>query len=284
MDQPSLESSLADLGLPAIRFFQSIDSTNDEAWRWVDSGAPHCALVIADEQTVGRGRLQRRWVTAAGGSLAFSLVLRSPPFTPQLIHRLTGLGALATCNALCSKYGLLAQIKWPNDVLLNDRKVAGVLVEAHWAGEILKAAVIGIGINIAPESVNPAILPAEGLNFPATSMEDALGHSVARLELLHAVLEELFGWLPKLSSQEFIRRWEASLAYLNQWVDLSVESSPQSALLEAGPPQGQVGKVIGLAPDGSLKLLTPTGELVIAQVGEIRLRLRPTDEPSPSPD
>ncbi len=80
MDQPSLESALADLNLPAIRFFTSIDSTNDEAWRWIDAGAPHRALVIADEQTAGRGRFQRHWVTTAGKWAGFQpgLALTSP--------------------------------------------------------------------------------------------------------------------------------------------------------------------------------------------------------------
>jgi BirA family biotin operon repressor/biotin-[acetyl-CoA-carboxylase] ligase len=284
MDQPSLESSLANLNLPAIRFFSSIGSTNDEAWRWIDADAQHCALVIADEQTTGRGRLQRRWVTTAGSGLAFSLILQSPPLDPQFVHRLTGLAALAICNTLRMKYALLAQIKWPNDILLNQRKVAGVLVEVRWDGEKLKAAVIGIGINIAPESVNPANLPAEGLNFPATCVEDALGHPVDRLELLHVVLQEFFRWLPQLSSQDFIDEWETNLAYHDQWVELSVESIAQSFHREAAPPPIQVGKVIGLTPDGSLKLLTRSGELVTAQVGEIHLRPSLTDQTSQSPD
>ena len=284
MDQPSLESALADLNLPAIRYFPSIGSTNDEAWRWIDSGAPHCAIVFADEQTAGRGRLQRRWVTTAGSGLAFSLVLQSPPLDPQLVRRLTGLAALAICNALRKKYTLPALIKWPNDILLNQRKVAGVLVEARWNGEKLKSAVIGIGINIASESVNPANLPAEGLNFPATCVEDALGHPVDRLELLHVILQEFSHWLPQLSAQDFIDAWEASLAYHDQWVELSIENNAQSSRREAVPPTIQVGKVIGLTSDGSLKLLTRSGELVVAQVGEIHLRPSPADQPSLLPD
>ncbi len=272
MDQPSLESALADLNLPAIRFFTSIGSTNDEAWRWIDAGAPHSALIVADEQTAGRGRFQRHWVTIAGSGLAFSLVLQSPPLDPQLVNRITGLGALAVAHALQEKYTLPAQIKWPNDVLLDQRKVAGALVEALWTGQNLKAVIIGIGINIAPESVNPVNLPAEGLNFPATCVENALGHSVDRLEFLHAILKEFFSWLPRLSSQDFIRAWEDRLAYHDQWVELSVENSPQGSHAETVPLPFQEGKVIGLTPDGSLKLLTRFGKLVTVQVGEIHLR------------
>ena len=284
MDLPSLESALADLNLPAIRFFSSLDSTNDEAWRWIDAGAPHRALVIADEQTAGRGRLNRRWVTTSGSGLAFSLVMQSPPIAPQLVQRLIGLAGLAVCNALRAKYSLPAQIKWPNDILLNQRKVAGVLVEARWDGEKLKAAVIGIGINIAPESVNPANLPAEGLNFPAICVEDVLGHPVDRLELLSLSLWEFFSWLPQLSSHKFIDQWEASLAYSDQWVELFTDHISQPSPREATPPPIQVGKVIGLTQDGSLKLLTRSGKLVTAQVGEIHLRPSFPDQPSQSPD
>jgi len=272
MDQHSLESALADIHLPAIHFFPTIGSTNDQAWRWVDSGAPHCALVIADEQTAGRGRLQRRWVTVAGSGLAYSLVLKSPPLEAHLVQRLTGLAALTLCNVLRTKYGLSAQIKWPNDILLNQRKLAGVLVEARWDGDTLKAAVIGIGINIAPESVNPISLPVEGLNFPATCVEDGLGYPVDRLELLRLSLLELLDWLPRLSSQDFIDRWEASLAYLDQWVELIVDPTTPSASQEVVTPPIQLGKVIGLTPEGSLKLMTTSGKLVIVQVGEIYLR------------
>jgi BirA family biotin operon repressor/biotin-[acetyl-CoA-carboxylase] ligase len=284
MDLPSLESALADLNLPAIRFFSSIGSTNDEAWRWVDVGAPHCALVIADEQTAGRGRFNRRWVTTAGSGLAFSLVLLSPALSPQLVQRLTGLSAVAVCNTLRTKYALPAQIKWPNDILLNQHKVAGVLVEARWDGEKLIAAVIGIGINIAPESVNPVNLPLEGLNFPATCVEAALGHPVDRLELLCASLREFFRWLPQLASQNFIDEWEASLAYYGQWVELFTENLAHSSPREAAPAPIQLGKVVGLTQDGSLKLLTQSGELVTAQVGKIHLRPSFSDQPSQSPD
>ncbi len=284
MDQPSLESALADLHLPAIRYFPTIDSTNDEAWRWIDAGAPHGALVFADEQTAGRGRFKRHWVTPRGSGLAFSLVFVSPPLNPHVVQLLTGLGALAICNALQTKYSLSAEIKWPNDILLNQRKAAGVLVEVRWNGENLNAVIIGIGINIAPESISPANLPVEGLSIPATCVETALGHPVDRLELLHAILQEVFNWLPRLSSQAFIHAWEDSLAYRDLWVELSVIDTVQSSHREVALPPTQVGKVIGLASDGSLKLLTLSGKLVIVQVGEIHLRPTPADHPSLPPD
>ena len=284
MDQPSIESALADLYLPAIRFYKSVGSTNDEAFKWFDSGAPDRALVIADEQTAGRGRSQRRWITTPGSGLAFSLILLSPPFDPRLVSRLSGLGAVAIRGALQNKYALLAQIKWPNDILLDQLKAGGVLVEARWSGEILKAVIIGIGINIAPESVSAVSLSPTGLNFPPTCIENALGSPVDRLELLHAILQEFLSWLPRLSLPDFIHEWETSLAFRDQWVVLSSgEHLPATQKKNVLSPY-EVGKVIGLTQDGSLKLFTRTGALVTVTVGELHLRPATFNQPFPPLD
>jgi BirA family biotin operon repressor/biotin-[acetyl-CoA-carboxylase] ligase len=283
MDQPSVESFLSTLNLPAIRYFRSIGSTNDEAWNWVDAAAPHCATVVSEEQTAGRGRFHRHWITARGSGLAISLILRSPPLDPKQIHYLTGLGALAVSRALQIKFGLQAQVKWPNDVLIGQRKACGILVESRWEGENLSTAVIGIGINIAPESIDPVNLPPEGLNFPATCVEDELGYPVDHLELLYAILEQLLSWLPRLASPDFMQGWEDSLAYKGQWVELSLDNPAQSTL-QADAWQVYKGKVVGLSIDGSLILSTGSGELVTAQVGELHLRPTPADYPSTEPD
>ncbi len=277
MDQASLESTLADLHLPAIRYFDHLDSTNDEAWRWVESGALHGALVVADEQTAGRGRLHRRWVTVYGSSLAFSLVLLAPPLTPAQFTRLTGLGALSTCQALANLYSLPALVKWPNDILLEQRKTGGVLVESRWSGDQLSAVVLGIGINIAPSSISPEHLPPAPLSMPVTCVEDSLGQVVDRLELLHGILQQLLSWLPRLASPEFIQAWESRLAYRQQWVEVTPGAEVQPASLEAAQPGVTVGKVIGLSQDGSLELSTQAGKRVTVQAGEIRLR--PIDAP-----
>lgn len=264
MDQASVETCLADLHLPALRFFTTIDSTNDEAWRWMDAEAPHGALVLADEQTAGRGRLQRRWVTVPDSGLAFSLLLLPPALQPSLISRLTGLGALAACQAFQQLFGLAAKIKWPNDILLENGKVGGVLVEARWSGAQLTAAVIGIGINIAPVSINPGNLPPETLNFPVTCVENAVGHPVDRMEILHAILQELISGQSRLDSSEFLQAWEDNLAFRGQWVELSQGAHDLSGI--------RIGKVIGLDSDGSLRISDRSGKLATVQVGEIHLR------------
>ncbi len=279
MDKPSLEAILADIPLSAIRYFESIDSTNEEAWRWVDDGAPHLSMVVADEQTAGRGRLNRSWVTQAGTGLAFSLVLSSPPLGVHDLSRLTGLGALAVCLALDRQYSLPAKVKWPNDILLDQRKAGGVLAETRWNGESLKAVVIGIGINVAPISTDRDSFAALGFSFPATCVEDVLHHPVDRMELLHTILQDFFRLLPKLASQHFMETWEGFLAFRGQWVELSSGINPPSNRSEAVLAQPILGKVLGLSEHGALRLQTVNGQVITIPFGEIHLG--PAASPSP---
>lgn len=276
MIRDALERVLVDLPLGPLRYFDQIDSTNAEALRWALEGAPHLSLVVADEQTAGRGRMGRRWFTPPGSALAFSLVLR-----PELLHspiapptRLTALGALAVCSALRSRYRFEAQIKWPNDVLAGGRKLAGVLVEADWLGDQIQAAVLGIGINVARDSVPPA----EALLFPATCVEAAVGEQSAddkgidRWTLLRSVLEAFLDWLPGLNSPEFLSAWESRLAYRGKRVRIVQEGTPAIE-----------GQLLGLAEDGALRLGLPSGGEIAVQAGDLHLRPRSPAEPGRNP-
>jgi BirA family biotin operon repressor/biotin-[acetyl-CoA-carboxylase] ligase len=157
MDAGQVGAVLKDLPVGEIRCFEQIGSTNDEAARLVAQGAPHLTLVIAEEQTAGRGRGGNTWYSPAGASLAFSLILYPHHLEPYLLPRLTALGALAVKDALNKLYDLPAQIKWPNDVLVHRQKVCGVLAEAQFDGDQVKALVLGIGINV-PAPAQVAIL------------------------------------------------------------------------------------------------------------------------------
>lgn len=275
MDQPTLESALADLPIPLIRYYDSLSSTNDTACAWAAQGSPDGALVVANEQTAGRGRGDRRWLTRAGLGLAFSLVLHPPRSEAHIMPRLTALGAVAVRYALQRFYDIKAQIKWPNDVLIGRQKVAGVLAEAQWSGDQIAAAILGVGINVAAGSVSEDLLPPAEINFPATSLEEALGRKIDRLELLHAVLKELFYWKPRIHTGDFLQEWQSCLAFRGQWVQVTTSTSygkdglPVS--LEQQPKPIQQGKILGLAADGSLKLLSKSGEIHIVQIGEVRL-------------
>jgi BirA family biotin operon repressor/biotin-[acetyl-CoA-carboxylase] ligase len=186
MNQKELKKVLSKLPLGDVRYFDSIGSTNNEALAWATSDAKDLSLVIADEQTAGRGRLDRKWFTPKGTALAFSLILRPTADEKPYLTRTVGLAALAVADALRTR-GLVAQIKWPNDVLLDGRKVAGILVESVWSGEEVDCVVLGMGVNVLQGSVPSADL----LQFPATSLEDALGSEVERERILHDILAEI---------------------------------------------------------------------------------------------
>jgi BirA family biotin operon repressor/biotin-[acetyl-CoA-carboxylase] ligase len=276
MDQASLEAALADLPIQQIQYFDRLGSTNDEAVRWAARGAPDLALVVADEQTAGKGRLRRKWVTPPGAALAFSLISCPQADQTAALPRWSALGALAVCEALRALYALRPEIKWPNDVLLDRRKVAGVLAETTWAGDQPGSLVLGIGINVAPVSVSEAALPKTGLLFPAACVEEFLPGSADRLRLLRLVLERAVAWRPLLASPEFIQAWEDSLAFRGEWIRLLPgEALPgRQALLEQAKYSAEAleGKVLGLASDGALRLLTPAEEEILVRVGDVSLR------------
>ncbi len=257
MNQKSLAQRLKHLPLGGIRFFEVLDSTNREAADWAQEEAPDLSLVVADEQTQGRGRSGRQWFTYRGSALAFTLILRPTPFERQataVLPRMTGLGALAVCRALQVNYSLPAQIKWPNDVLLHQRKCCGILTEAAWEGKRLTAIFLGIGINVATQSVPPP----QDLNFPATSLEGELHRPVDRLALLESVLGEILHWRQRLATREFLQTWETNLAFRNEEIRVT---STAGVVLE--------GVLLGLGPHGALRLLTSKSEEITLHHGEI---------------
>lgn len=257
MDEKTIRNALQPLGLPAIRYLPVIASTNTEAMQWAAQGAPDLAVVIADEQTAGRGRDGRRWHTPPGAALAISVVLRAGPEDVYAPSRLAGLGALSIALALREAYGLPAYIKWPNDVLLSGRKVAGVLVETAWQGDTWQYAVVGMGVNVRPAAVPP------DARFPATDIERALGKGVLRSELLYEILKTLVAWRSRLVSPVFMQTWEALLAYRGEMVTLMLAQPPNVT-----------GTLVGLADEGALRLRLPDGDLQMFSLGEIiHLRL-----------
>jgi BirA family biotin operon repressor/biotin-[acetyl-CoA-carboxylase] ligase len=127
MNEEKLIEKLQGLQITEMRFFETIGSTNEEALQWAINGAKDNSLVIANQQTAGRGRRKRRWITIPGSSLAFSLILK--PTEKEMLHLplFSPLGALAVSEAAESLCKIPAQVKWPNDVLLHRKKAAGIL-------------------------------------------------------------------------------------------------------------------------------------------------------------
>ncbi|RMF51019.1 MAG: biotin--[acetyl-CoA-carboxylase] ligase [Anaerolineae bacterium] len=261
MNLDALHAALGNLPLGALRYFPRTGSTNDVALRWGAAGAPDMATVIANEQTAGRGRAGRQWHTPAGTALAVSVLLRAEafPVLPQgdAVLRLTGLGALSICLALHSACGLEAQVKWPNDVLLQGKKVAGVLTELSWTGETWQYAVIGMGVNVHAGSLPPA----ERLRFPATSIEHITKCRVQRTKVLYEILHHLVTWRARIHTPKFLHLWEAHLAWRGSEVTLSQAD---------GRPIVH-GRLLGLDENGALRLQTAEG-IRSMRLGEMHLR------------
>lgn len=259
MNKNELKKTLSKLPLGDMRYFDSIGSTNNEALAWATSDAKDLSLVIADEQTAGRGRLDRKWLTPKGTALAVSLILRPTAEEKPYLTRTVGLAALAVADALRTR-GLVAQIKWPNDVLLNGHKVAGMLIESVWSGEEVDCLVIGIGINI----LKGAVPSAELLQFPATSLEESLGPDVQREEILHDILAGMIALRPHINTDSFIASWEKALAFRGEQVQI-----------EEGNGNLITGKLLGLESDGSLRLSDEQGNSITVRFGDVRLRPQP---------
>jgi BirA family transcriptional regulator, biotin operon repressor / biotin---[acetyl-CoA-carboxylase] ligase len=143
------------LGRP-LMYLPITGSTNDNALLAARSGAPHGSLFVADAQTVGRGRRGNAWFAAPGESLLFSVILR-PKLQLAETSALTLAIGLALRDAIGPKLAVPVQIKWPNDLYVNARKLAGVLLESQLQGEQLRAVVVGVGLNVATASFPPEI-------------------------------------------------------------------------------------------------------------------------------
>ena len=256
MNQQELCDHLEGLPIPAIRWLDVTGSTNADAIEWALAGAEDGSLVVADRQTAGRGRLGRSWVTIPGAALAFSLVLRPTADEKSHLSLFSPLGALAVASAL-TELGLDPEIKWPNDVLLGRRKACGILAESVWTGQILDALVLGVGVNVAPSSLPSA----DAVLFPAACVEEGLNFRIDRLDLLRAILTQIFAWRAAIDDPKFLDAWQERLAFKGEKVYISRSGK---CPLE--------GRLVGIDVDGNLRLVSPAGEDLTIQVGDVQLR------------
>ena len=182
LSQEFLEEALR-LWVPAVRYLEETDSTNRIAMEWGTDGAVDRSLVVADSQTAGRGRLDRSWFSPPGSSLLFSLVLR-PGIVVEDLSLLNLAAAVSVAGAI-SESGAEARVKWPNDVLIDGRKVAGILAEAsvELGRAVLLVLGIGINVNIAEEEF------PEELRQTATSIMSSTGGRQDRVRLLVRFLQ-----------------------------------------------------------------------------------------------
>lgn len=238
-------------------WLESTGSTNDDAFAAAEAGASDFTVIAAGQQTNGRGRMQRTWVMTPGSSLAMSVLLRPTPEETGWLNLFSPLAGLAVCEALRTGYGLPAEVKWPNDVLLGRKKFCGVLCETRWSGEKLLGPVLGIGVNILHGSV-PDI---PGKPYPATCIEDAAGVRLDRFELIAGILEQCILLRPLLGTQAFIDLWQERLAYRGEEVQLVCpEQEPIRAVVN------------GIDPEGCLAVTRRDGTTDHILAGEISLR------------
>jgi BirA family transcriptional regulator, biotin operon repressor / biotin---[acetyl-CoA-carboxylase] ligase len=233
-------------------FFEATDSTQDEARAAAQAGAPARSIFVADYQRAGRGRQGRSWLSEPGAGLLVSVVFRAEAPTPGP-WRWTSLAAVSVAEAIERVVPpVRAAIKWPNDVLLNDRKVAGILAETSWNGQHLLG-IVGIGINVNTDAAALEIVGA-----PATSLAVYGGRPIDRAELLLELVGNIDRWLER-PSDELNAAWQSRLWGHGQ----------RLRLVDLGREEDVV--VLGAYQDGSLRVRmgdgserrTTTGELIL---------------------
>lgn len=179
-------------GRVGLRYFPLTDSTNDQARKLAAENAPEGTIVVAETQTKGRGRLDRTWHSPPGAGLYFSIILR-PKLDPFLIPTLTIMAGVAVAQAIERTTGIITQVKWPNDILIKERKAGGILAECHLGQQ--SAVVLGIGLNTHLQEKD---FPPE-LQQKATSLAAHAGGNICRVTLLQSILKSLESWYLELA-------------------------------------------------------------------------------------
>ncbi len=241
------------IGQKIVHYFRT-GSTNDDAFRLAAEGAPHGTVVLAEEQTAGRGRFGRSWYSEKSAGIHCSVLLR-PPLSPAAAPALTLMAGVAAREAVAEATGLEADIRWPNDLLLRGKKCCGILTEMNAELDRLHAVVLGIGIN-----VNHREMPHE-LRSLATSLRIEGGRTYSRVQVLAALLRALerqYHVLLRDGAPAIVRAWSASSSYAE---GKRVRVQVNSGWFEA--------TTAGLEPTGALRLRRDDGETVSMLSGEV---------------
>jgi len=231
-----------------FRYFEQTDSTNRQARQLGQAKTPAPCLVVAEGQSAGRGRLGRRWESPPGQGLYFSLLLQ-PQIPAERAPLLTLATGLAIKRAL-ENFGVKdLVVKWPNDIVIQGKKVGGVLSEMETSGSQMLFVILGVGLNISQKKSD---FPPE-LQETAASLEQLYPGDWHRSEVLEKILGELFQEIENLEADkvdELLKRWEGESGFLGK--KIKVEKSGQQLQ----------GMVQGLDPEGHLLLETAPGKIV----------------------
>ncbi len=235
-----------------VLYYPAVTSTMEVAKREAQQGAAEGTVIIADEQTGGRGRLKRAWLTPKG-NIALSVILYPElSYLPSLIM----LASLAVVHSIEAVTGLKSQVKWPNDVLINGKKVCGILIESDVRGTTVNYIIIGIGINVNLRLADfPEIQPI------ATSLSDELGREVSHLSVIRHLLVEIERLYLDLSTGgSLYEEWRDNLATLGKKVRVAAGETIYEGVAES------------VARDGSLLLHGSDGNLTRIIAGDVTLR------------
>jgi BirA family biotin operon repressor/biotin-[acetyl-CoA-carboxylase] ligase len=232
------------------RYLAAVDSTQDEARVAARAGAPSRSLFVADYQRAGRGRQGRRWMAAPGVALLLSMLFRETTTRPARPWRWTSLASVALVEAIEELApGVQPAIKWPNDVMLGDRKLAGILAETSWNGLELQA-IVGVGVNVNSGARELATFPS------ATSLKIASGRQLDRGQLLQAVIQRVDCWIEQ-PADELHAAWESRLWGRGQRLRLRDQAQDQEVI------------VLSVASDGSLRVRLADGSERQTTTGEL---------------
>lgn len=241
-----------------IRVFQETSSTNDIIEKLARDGVKEGVVVFAEAQTRGRGRLGRQWMSPARQGLWFSVLLR-PDLRPQAATQFTVAAATALARAIREQTGLVPEIKWPNDILIRGRKVAGILTELGAEIDHIKHLTLGIGVDV---NLSANDFPPE-LRKVATSLKIEAGHSLQRSDLAAAILHELDRDYERIRQQKFAAiadEWESHCTTLGQRVTIRLGARTLQGCAES------------LDDDGALLLRTEHGRLERIIGGDVSLQ------------
>ncbi|MFD0711189.1 biotin--[acetyl-CoA-carboxylase] ligase [Paenibacillus sp. GCM10027626] len=244
----------------AVKLFDSVQSTQNIAQQLAEDDAPEGTIILAEEQTNGRGRRGRIFLSPAGSSVSMSIVLR-PDLPLQFAPQLTLLAAVALCRGLRELTGLDIGIKWPNDLQVDGKKISGILMESTAENERIRYVIagIGIGVNLLEEDY-----PAEMRNI-ATSLRIAKGEEIDRLAVIVSFIKHFTELYPLYLREGFgpiISLWESMAVMLHKKVKLST-----SAGIVEGVPIGlcESGALLVKKADGSTESVFSAESLLSAQ-------------------
>ncbi len=239
-----------------LHFYSSVDSTNTVAATLAKDGAQEGAAVVADSQQSGRGRLGRRWYSPEGVNLYTSIIFR-PHLPPQEAHKFTFLAGVAVAEAVEEWLPVRVELKWPNDILVEGRKLGGILTELSSEADRINFIVVGIGLNV---NMDTECLP-EDIESVATSLKEICGRELSRVHVVAGLYSSLEKWYKRFLEEGFegvLKRWKDYFGFEGRRIVVKGRETVE-------------GVCMGVDRDGALVLTLPSGVSRKVIAGDIEI-------------